>query len=122
MGIAATVWITLSLQLPGKAEELERRHQRRCRAVAKAMKCSDEDVLLKAQVQVTDELVLVIQRMLYHRRLVFLVAPYEADAQLAYEIKQGRVYAILTEDSDLLVHTSTRVITEFDSRTGGLRV
>lgn len=32
----------------------------------------------------------------------FIVAPYEADAQLAYLYLQGRVEAVFTEDSDLL--------------------
>lgn len=33
----------------------------------------------------------------------FVVAPYEADAQLAYLEKRGMIQAIVTEDSDLLV-------------------
>ena len=31
-----------------------------------------------------------------------LVAPYEADAQLAYMYLTGKIYAVITEDSDLL--------------------
>jgi exonuclease 1 len=33
----------------------------------------------------------------------YVVAPYEADAQLAYLEKRGIIHAIVTEDSDLLV-------------------
>jgi exonuclease-1 len=33
----------------------------------------------------------------------YIVAPYEADAQLAYLEKEGIVDGIITEDSDLLV-------------------
>ena len=32
----------------------------------------------------------------------FLVAPFEADAQLAYMYKSGRADIVITEDSDLL--------------------
>jgi len=39
----------------------------------------------------------------------FVVAPYEADAQLAYLEKIGLIQAIITEDSDLLVFGSKRV-------------
>ena len=35
--------------------------------------------------------------------IAYVVAPYEADAQLAYLEKQGVIQAIVTEDSDLLV-------------------
>lgn len=38
-----------------------------------------------------------------------LVAPYEADAQLAYLNKTGMVQAIITEDSDLLAFGCKKV-------------
>jgi len=43
----------------------------------------------------------------------FVVAPYEADAQLAYLEKIGLIQAIITEDSDLLVFGCKRVIIYF---------
>lgn len=39
----------------------------------------------------------------------FVVAPYEADAQLAYLEKHGIVDGIVTEDSDLLVFGCKKV-------------
>jgi len=44
----------------------------------------------------------------------YVVAPYEADAQLAYLEKAGLVDAILTEDSDLLVFGSKTILYKFD--------
>ena len=38
-----------------------------------------------------------------------IVAPYEADAQLAYLALRGEVDAVITEDSDLLAYTCPRV-------------
>lgn len=45
------------------------------------------------------------------------MAPYEADAQLAFEFHNKRVVAVLTEDSDLITH-GCRVITDFNRITG----
>ena len=39
----------------------------------------------------------------------YLVAPYEADAQMAYLAINGDVHAVITEDSDLLVYGCPRV-------------
>lgn len=39
----------------------------------------------------------------------YIVAPYEADAQLAYLSISGYVDAVITEDSDLLAYGATRV-------------
>lgn len=38
-----------------------------------------------------------------------IVAPYEADAQLAYLMKSGLAQAIISEDSDLLVYGCQKV-------------
>ncbi len=51
-----------------------------------------------------------------------LVAPYEADAQLAYLSRQGLVDIILSEDSDLLVYGCKRVLYKLDSKSGIGRV
>ncbi len=40
-----------------------------------------------------------------------IVAPYEADAQLAYLQKEGIVELVITEDSDMLVFGCKQVIT-----------
>lgn len=45
-----------------------------------------------------------------------LVAPYEADAQLAYLNKAGIVQAVITEDSDLLAFGCKKVLVECRSR------
>ena len=44
----------------------------------------------------------------------YVVAPYEADAQLAYLERVGLVDAILTEDSDLLVFGCQNVLFKLD--------
>ncbi|XP_073154986.1 exonuclease 1-like isoform X4 [Henckelia pumila] len=48
----------------------------------------------------------------------FVVAPYEADAQLAYlsglEAEDGGVVAVISEDSDLLVYGCSAVVFKMD--------
>lgn len=47
-------------------------------------------------------------QILRSENIEFLVAPYEADAQLAYlatlEAERGGIAAVITEDSDLLAY------------------
>ena len=45
----------------------------------------------------------------------YVVAPYEADAQLAFLEQNGHVDGIITEDSDLLVFGCKNVIFKLDS-------
>ena len=44
----------------------------------------------------------------------YVVAPYEADAQLAYLERQGVIQGMLSEDSDLLVFGAKRLLTKLD--------
>ncbi|KAL1968209.1 hypothetical protein VTN77DRAFT_2044 [Rasamsonia byssochlamydoides] len=44
----------------------------------------------------------------------YLVAPYEADAQLAYLERQGIINGIISEDSDLLVFGAKRLLSKLD--------
>lgn len=40
--------------------------------------------------------------------VTFVVAPYEADAQMAYLARSGQVQLVVTEDSDLLAYSCPR--------------
>lgn len=42
-----------------------------------------------------------------------MVAPYEADAQLAYLTKSGLAQAVITEDSDLLAFGCKKVLDQY---------
>ncbi|KAI8915883.1 PIN domain-like protein [Gorgonomyces haynaldii] len=72
----------------------------------------------KKAVECFQQCVHVTPRMAYElikrENVKFVVAPYEADAQLAFLQKSGLVNAILTEDSDLLVFGCERVIFKLD--------
>ncbi|KAK5937608.1 Rad2 nuclease [Knufia obscura] len=60
--------------------------------------------------QMTFEVIEAMRRM----NVQVLVAPYEADAQLAYLEKEGIIDGILSEDSDLLVFGARKLITKLD--------
>ncbi|XP_044070961.1 exonuclease 1 [Siniperca chuatsi] len=51
-----------------------------------------------------------------------VVAPYEADAQLAYLTKSGLAQAVITEDSDLLAFGCKKVILKMDKEGNGLEI
>ena len=52
------------------------------------------------------------------RGIAFLVAPYEADAQMARLAHSGAVDLVITEDSDILVYGCPRVLYKTDFKTG----
>jgi len=51
-----------------------------------------------------------LMRELRRLRVAFIVAPYEADAQLSFLVREGFCAAAITEDSDLLVYQCPHVI------------
>ncbi|CAG8795112.1 25311_t:CDS:2, partial [Gigaspora rosea] len=57
-----------------------------------------------------------------HEDIEYVVAPYEADAQLAYLEKKNKIAAIITEDSDLLVFGCKTVIYKMDSNGNGIEI
>lgn len=59
---------------------------------------------------------------LKRRGCAFLVAPYEADAQMAYLALNGLVDAVLTEDSDLLCYGCPKVFFKMDKTGEGEEV
>jgi 5'-3' exonuclease len=50
---------------------------------------------------------LLLQELKVHG-VQFIVAPYEADAQMAYLARRGDVQLVITEDSDLLAYGCPR--------------
>ncbi|CAG8706751.1 4206_t:CDS:10, partial [Acaulospora morrowiae] len=70
---------------------------------------------LEKSVDVTPEMAYKFIQALRAEKVEYMVAPYEADAQLAYLEKKDRIKAIITEDSDLLVFGCKTVIYKLDS-------
>ncbi|GAB7337423.1 hypothetical protein MBLNU457_g2764t1 [Dothideomycetes sp. NU457] len=69
---------------------------------------------LQKSVDVTPEMARQLIDELRRAKVDFIVAPYEADAQLAYLEKKGIIDGILSEDSDLLVFGAKVLVTKLD--------
>jgi len=69
---------------------------------------------LQKAVDVTPEMASQLIVELKKLGVQYVVAPYEADAQLAYLERKGLIHSILSEDSDLLVFGAKSLLTKLD--------
>ncbi|KAG8349150.1 XPG N terminal domain [Trypanosoma vivax] len=72
--------------------------------------------LLEKAMNISTELAHIVILLLQDRRMECIVAPYEADAQLAYLCRKGYVQAVITEDSDLIAYHCPCLIAKLDSK------
>ncbi|KAF2685544.1 PIN domain-like protein [Lentithecium fluviatile CBS 122367] len=80
----------------------------------KVGKASQAHLELQKAVDVTPEMArMLIEELKYHN-IQYVVAPFEADSQLAYLERKGIINGILSEDSDLLVFGAKCLITKLD--------
>ena len=78
-----------------------------------------DDKTLKAAAHVTEELVTAAIDLLRATSGVsYVVAPYEADAELAYLARTSQVQYVMTEDADLVVYGCPRVLIGVDWKMG----
>ncbi|XP_020179462.1 exonuclease 1 isoform X1 [Aegilops tauschii subsp. strangulata] len=74
--------------------------------------------LFRKAVQITPSMAYQLIQILKTENVEFVVAPYEADAQLAYlatlDADQGGIAAVITEDSDLIAYGCTAIIFKMD--------
>jgi exonuclease-1 len=73
-------------------------------------------------VDITPEMAFEFITLLKQQNVEYYVAPYEADAQLAYMFKTGRAQVVITEDSDLLIFGVKRVMFKMDKQGNGTEV
>ncbi|KAK0725323.1 hypothetical protein B0H67DRAFT_641765 [Lasiosphaeris hirsuta] len=106
--------------LPSKAETEASREKRREAskaaglALLKAGKPSQAYSELQKAIDVTPEMARHVIEELKKENVPYIVAPYEADAQLVYLERQGLINGIVSEDSDLLVFGAKRLLTKMD--------
>ena len=106
--------------LPSKAKTEAGRRERREEAkkeglaLHRAGKASQAYKTLMKAVDVTPEMTHELIQELKKLKVAYVVAPYEADAQLAYLEQKGIIDGVLSEDSDLLVFGVKRLLTKLD--------
>eukprot|EP00842_Homolaphlyctis_polyrhiza_P005030 jgi/Hompol1/5528/HPOL_004500-RA len=115
-------------RLPIKRRTEEDRHKRRDEAKARGFEFLRNNQKAQATecfqtcVDVTPQMAYELIKALRRENIEYIVAPYEADAQLAYLSRIGDISAIITEDSDLLVFGFTRVIFKLDHQGAGIEI
>jgi exonuclease 1 len=79
-----------------------------------AGKASQANLEFQKAVDVTPEMVRLLIDELKKTGVQYVVAPYEADAQMVYLERKGVIQGILSEDSDLLVFGAKCLLTKLD--------
>jgi 5'-3' exonuclease len=97
------------------SRELHRAEADRLFAEGRAAEAEDE---YARAVDVTSAMARALQVELRRRGVPFLVAPFEADAQLGYLAKAGRVQLVVSEDSDCLAFGCPFVLFKLDAEGG----
>lgn len=114
--------------LPAKAEtESKRREQRESnkRRAAELMRMGkhyEGKNLLRRSLDISHEMALEVIKQCQAENVDCIVAPYEADAQLAYLNISGIADVVITEDSDLTLFGCTKIFFKMDINGNGLLV
>eukprot|EP00762_Andalucia_godoyi_P004994 ANDGO_01484.mRNA.1 Exonuclease 1 len=103
-------------RLPSKKHTEEERHKSRSDNLKMAQILEEKKQMAQAiefyqkAVDVSPHMAHKVILELRKRNIAYVVAPYEADAQLAFLAREGIVDAVITEDSDLLAYQCPEVI------------
>ncbi len=73
-------------------------------------------------VEITSLMIYRLTQVLECMNVEFIVAPYEADAQLTYLFKNRKIDLVITEDSDLLAYGVTKVFFKMDPNGKGIEI
>ncbi|KAH9297919.1 hypothetical protein KI387_029601, partial [Taxus chinensis] len=119
-------------RLPSKAGTEEERQRRRDANLEQARtKLSEGNIndaieFFQRAVEITPFMAYELIQILKTEGVEFVVAPYEADAQLAYlsmlDPEQGGLAAVISEDSDLMAYGCNAVIYKMDQYGNGEEV
>ncbi|XP_014507693.1 exonuclease 1 isoform X1 [Vigna radiata var. radiata] len=113
------------------ATEEERNRKRRANRELAMTKLKEGNVaaaseLFQRAVNITPVMAHKLIQTLKSEKIEFVVAPYEADAQLAYMshigVENGGVAAVITEDSDLIAYGCPDIIFKMDRNGNGERI
>ncbi|KAI9282349.1 PIN domain-like protein [Sporodiniella umbellata] len=114
--------------LPMKQETNQKRAERRKKALEAGMKHialgqrKEAMGYFQQSVSVSEAMVQEVIKSLDQMGVKSIIAPYEADPQLAYVLKKGYAQAIVTEDSDLLAFGCATVIFKLNPFGEGTRI
>ena len=107
--------------LPAKQPTNEKRRAARSIALEKAKSYEQRGMTAEAleqfklAVDITPDLLYPLFTVLRRRHIKFIVAPYEADAQLSFLVQNNIANFAITEDSDLLVYRCPQTLFKLTS-------
>jgi len=114
------------LEMKGNTEAERRRNRREARDKAEEYLRQGNGLMAQRKfseaVDITPQMAYEFIQLLKQQNVEYYVAPYEADAQLAYLYLTKRVHAVITEDSDLLIFGVKRVLFKMDKAGNGTEV
>ncbi|KNC83507.1 hypothetical protein SARC_04238 [Sphaeroforma arctica JP610] len=93
-------------------------NRRRLESKAKAREMMDNGDIhgaletFKKSLTVTNDMARAVHKMCREKGVQCIIAPYEADAQLAYLYKRKYITTVITEDSDLIPFGVNRILTK----------
>lgn len=113
--------------LPAKAKEESERRERRAENTKRAKDEIEKRKLssfgqvdsklrsmIVQSVSISPEMITRTMSVLRRLNVDFVVAPYEADAQLAFMYRQGLIAGVVSEDSDLIAFGCHRLLSKMD--------
>lgn len=118
-------------RLPAKAKEEENRGKNREKSRLEALELLDrqrsghevdeKEISSKCEgaIKVTPSMISRLQSALKELSIDFMIAPYEADAQLAYMCRMGWIDVAISEDSDLLAYGCPSILFKMDKYGNG---
>lgn len=107
-------------QLPQKAKTNEKRRKERKEALELALEYEKRNMSRESYqcyeraVEINSYTVYTWIKQLKKFNIEYIVAPYEADAEMAYLARTGYVDYVLTEDSDLIVYQTPCTLFKLD--------
>jgi exonuclease-1 len=113
------------LPLPSKSDTNEKRSKSRKSNLELARCAEEKGDLQLAQthyqrgISVTKDMVQRVIAELQRNNILYMISPYESDAQLAFMSKSGLVDVIISEDSDTLVYGCRHVFLKMDREGNG---
>ena len=84
--------------------------------VKKALELGNKEralTLMKQSVEISADFLYDFMLCLNKMGIEFIIAPYEADAQLTYLCNSGYVDAVMTEDSDLIIYGCNEILFKY---------
>ncbi|XP_059474510.1 exonuclease 1 [Neocloeon triangulifer] len=105
-----------------KRHEIRKQNKQKAEELLKAGREPEARDFLRRSVDVNHSMAIELIRVARKMNVDCIVAPHEADAQLAFLNRQGLAQVVITEDSDLILFGCSQILYKLDVNGNGLMV